>query len=82
MSRKLHQCVRPCFFGGRLWEVGQTAMFEDGKWPKDKDGKIRHFELVGQPAEEPKKKQKKEEAASLVPNGEDGKPQGSKKAKK
>ena len=43
---KSYQCIRPCFFRGKLWEIGQTAMFEDGEWPKDKDGRIRHFELI------------------------------------
>ena len=43
---KSYQCIRPCFFRGKLWEIGQTAMFEDGEWPRDKDGRIRHFELI------------------------------------
>ena len=46
MSVKAYQCVRPCFFQSRLWQVGDVAMFEDGEWPKDKNGKIRHFELI------------------------------------
>ena len=54
---KSYQCIRPCFFRGKLWEIGQTAMFEDGEWPKDKDGRIRHFEpiepLSPPPIEEP-----------------------------
>ena len=43
---KSYQCIRPCFFRGKLWEIGQTAMFEDGEWPRDKDGRIRHFEPI------------------------------------
>ena len=43
---KSYQCIRPCFFRGKLWEIGQTAMFKDGEWPRDKDGRIRHFELI------------------------------------
>jgi hypothetical protein len=50
MSRASYQCVRPCFFQGRLWEIGTVAAFADGEWPKGKDGKMRHFVLIDQPS--------------------------------
>jgi len=66
---KPYQCIRPCFFEGRLWEIGQTAMFNEGEWPKDKNGKIRHFVPIEPPApvHAPEESKPEEDTGDSIP---------------
>lgn len=52
VDRKPFVCRIPCWHGGHRYRLGQTAYFADGEWPKDKFGKMLHFEPLN-PASPP-----------------------------
>jgi hypothetical protein len=40
-------CIAPCWHGKRRYRLGDTADFDKGEYPVDKNGKIRHFVRQG-----------------------------------
>lgn len=46
-------CTTKCYHSGHLYEVGQVVEFDkEYQPPKDKEGKVRHFEAVGKHVDE------------------------------
>lgn len=45
-SPKEYICVAPCFHKGHFYQIGQKVSFDSADYPKDKKGRLRHFEPV------------------------------------